>query len=122
MAKLFFRLRLVPEDEAEDVRQMLDENLIDWYETSAGRWGISFPAIWLRNSSDHEKAAGLLHGYQHERKERIRAEQQASVEQGEHETVISRFSRHPIRSIAALGVIFIVVYFSISPFFSIVGN
>ena len=36
-----FNLRGVPEDEAEDIRQLLDEHEIEFYETSAGNWGVS---------------------------------------------------------------------------------
>ena len=48
MALLLFRLRNVPDDEADEVRHLLNENSIEFYETSAGNWGISMPAIWLR--------------------------------------------------------------------------
>ncbi|MGK0318613.1 MAG: hypothetical protein ACI9JP_000792, partial [Granulosicoccus sp.] len=39
MPTLVFRLRNVPEDEADDVRMLMNENDFDWYETSAGNWG-----------------------------------------------------------------------------------
>ena len=43
MSALIFRLRNVPEDEAMQVRDLLDEHRIDWFETSAGNWGIGMP-------------------------------------------------------------------------------
>ena len=52
MPTLVFRLRNVPEDEADDVRALMDENEFDWYETSAGNWGIAMPGIWI--SKDEE--------------------------------------------------------------------
>ena len=49
MATLVFRLRNVPEDEAQAVRTVLDTNNIDWYETTAGNWGIAMPGLWINN-------------------------------------------------------------------------
>ena len=45
MSKLLFRLRHVPEDEAEEVRALLEQNSIEFFETFAGNWGISLPAL-----------------------------------------------------------------------------
>ena len=47
MATLLLNLRHVPEDEADDVRALLDANGIAWYETQPSRWGISGGGIWL---------------------------------------------------------------------------
>lgn len=118
MAKIFFRLRNVPEDEANDVRQILDDSSIPWFETSAGRWGISFPAIWLRDDGDLQRARELLDQYQVERSLRFKMESAERQQRGEQETVVSQFFRKPLRSILAAMFIIVVVYFSISPFLS----
>ena len=47
MPELLFKLRNVPDDEAEEVRQLLNDHEINFYETRAGGWGISMPGIWL---------------------------------------------------------------------------
>ncbi|WKJ91545.1 DUF6164 family protein [Methylomonas montana] len=73
MAILFFSLRGVPADEADDVRQLLANHDIDFYETSAGNWGISMPAIWLYQPADLEKAQGLFDEYQLQRAANQRA-------------------------------------------------
>ena len=57
MAKLLFKLRGVPDDEADDVRQLLEENGMRVYETSAGTWGTGVPAIWLQEGVVNEAAA-----------------------------------------------------------------
>ena len=49
MAKLLLKMRLVPDDEAADVRAMLDAARIPWYETEPSRWGISHGGIWVRD-------------------------------------------------------------------------
>jgi len=51
MAVQLFKLKGVPEDEAEDIRNLLTNHYIDHYETPAGNWGISMPAIWLNKES-----------------------------------------------------------------------
>ena len=77
MSKLVFRLRNVPEDEAQDVREILENNDIGYFETSAGNWGISLPAIWINETEEFEQARQLIDEYQLERTERLRREYQA---------------------------------------------
>lgn len=71
MAKLLFRLGGVGEDEAEDVRQVLDEAGIPFYETNAGRWRISLAAIWLNDKEDYPRARAILDDYQEKRREHM---------------------------------------------------
>lgn len=122
MSRIFFRLRLVPDDEAEDVRQLLIDSDIPWYETNAGRWGVSFPALWLTEDADLPRAKALLAEYQTNRITRIRAEHQESIDRGEKETIISRIQRNPLQAVAIFAIIAVIVYFSITPFFAIVGS
>lgn len=119
MARILFRLRLVPEEEADEVRQLLEASRIPWFETSAGRWGVSFPALWVRDDDDFPRARQLLEEYQQARTERIRAER---GEDFVPETVMSRFLRRPLTTLAVFGFVAIVVYFSIRPFFSILSD
>lgn len=74
MARLLFRLNGVDMDEAEDVRQILEQAGIEFYETDAGRWRISLAALWLRHDEDYAQARALLDEYQQARAERMRAE------------------------------------------------
>ena len=62
-----FRLRNVPDDEAEEIRNLLKHNHIDFYETPAGNWGISMPAIWLNDDDQLERAKELIKEYQQHR-------------------------------------------------------
>lgn len=73
MAKLLFRLGGVGEDEAEDVRQVLDEAEIHYYETNSGRWRISVAAIWLVNKDDYPRARAVLDDYQEKRRVHMQA-------------------------------------------------
>lgn len=67
MAKLLFRLNGVEEDEAEDVRQVLEEAEVPFYETNAGRWRISLAGIWLVDKNDYPRAREILDEYQAKR-------------------------------------------------------
>ncbi len=120
MAKILFKLRQVPDDEADDVRQLLDRHAIDWYETEAGRFQISFPAIWLRNESQEEQARSLIEEYQAERVERIRSERQARIDNGEAETFTQRIASNPVPMILSVLAITFILFISIKPFVALI--
>lgn len=116
MPILLFRLNRVPEDEAEDVRELLSENGIDYYETHAGRWGISVAGIWLKDDMQLEEAQRLIDEYQRERTARARELHEAQRRAGEHETLLGRITRQPVISLLYLLVILAVLYFTLMPF------
>ncbi|MGB4248867.1 MAG: DUF6164 family protein [Pseudohongiellaceae bacterium] len=118
MSRLLFRLRHVPDDEAEEVRQLLTAHNIEFYETSAGNWGISMPALWIHEDDRFEEARALLEVYQQERAQRIREEYDERVRQGEAESLLTSFTSNPLRFIFYSGLIVAVLYLSISSFFS----
>ena len=47
MAKLLLNLRNVPDDEADEVRALLNDRGIDFYETPPSFWGVSAGGLWL---------------------------------------------------------------------------
>lgn len=116
MAVLLFKLRGVPDDEAEEVRELLKSNHIDFYETPEGRWKISMPAIWLHDKSQIQTAQNLLSHYQQERKAKAQEEYQRLKEAGEHRTIIDAIREDPVRFFGYLGVILFILYISIKPF------
>ena len=71
------RLRGVHEDEVRELRELLEQNAIAYYETPAGNWGISMPAIWLHEDADLARARALVDDYQRERSQRVRSEYEA---------------------------------------------
>lgn len=81
MAKLIFHLRNVPDDEADEVRQLLTAHGVDWYETEPGNWGISTGALWLRDAAAYPEARRLLDAYQLQRRDaaRERAREEARL-------------------------------------------
>jgi len=110
MALLLFKLHNVPEDEAEAVRALLDEEELDYYETSAGRWRLGVDAIWLRNNDDAEQARRLLADYQQERSRLARQEQQQLEEQGLADHFVNRLQTQPGRTLLSLAGILAVLF------------
>ena len=116
MSVQVFRLRNVPDDEAEDIRNLLTEHHIDYYETPPGNWGISMPAIWLNDDEQLEEAKLLIEKYQHERQTRVRHE----YEQSKKSVRLGVFSRewfnNPVQFVIYIAIAAVVLYFSIKPF------
>ncbi len=113
MAVLLFSLRGVSEDEALEVRELLNQNAIDFYETSAGNWGISMPALWLKNDQELEKASTLLATYQQQRQLLQREKYRQLKQAGRQQTVFGVFRQRPLQFIAYLALIGMVLYFSV---------
>ena len=86
MANLLFKLNNVPDDEADDIRDLLEEGEIEFYETSSGNWGLSFAAIWLKDEQQLQAARQLIDQYQSQRYERVSQEHQALRENGQNTT------------------------------------
>lgn len=109
MAILLFKLRNVPDDEAEDIRVLLKENNINYYETTAGSWGISLPALWLHSNDQLEQGKILITEYQKERA--IQAQQTYSEQcnEGTQRTVFTIIQEAPLKFfLYLLGIIFVL--------------
>lgn len=118
MAKLIFRLHNVPDDEADDVRQLLDQHGFETYETSAGRWRISMPGIWLIDDSRKTEARAVIEAYQQERQARLRGEYEAAQQAGEVPTIWQRLIANPLASVLILAGLVAVTLVSTLPFFA----
>ena len=116
MPTRLFAMNGVPDDEAEDVRAVLTDGGIDFYETPAGNWGISSPAIWLNDERQLDQARSLIDAYQRARMVRVREEYAQLEKAGERRTVLDVIKGNPLRFILYLAVIAAVVYFSTKPF------
>jgi len=116
MAAKLFKLRNVPDDEAEDIRLLLREHGIEYYETDAGGWGISVPAIWIYESSRLEEAGALIDTYQKERSRRSRAEYRLLKEEGRHPRVRDKIRKKPLQFLLFLLMCLFILYVSLAPF------
>ena len=119
MAKLIFRLKSVSDDEADDIKNLLTENNIDFYESPPGNWEISMHALWLKDEAQYSQAKQLIDEYQVKRSQRVRLETQQKIAQGEYETFIQRLFNKPIQLLITLAIILFILYFSIMPFLEI---
>ncbi len=122
MAVQLFILRGVPEEEADEVRSLLAEHQLDYYETPGGSWGMSMPALWLKDESQLAQAQGLLEDYQAQRQKRAQAEYAEMKAQGKQRRVFQLFREHPLRYLIYIIFLAIIVYFSVSPFVNLGGG
>lgn len=113
MSKILFRLSGVSEEEASEVRALLEEHEIDFYETTAGNWGVSLAAIWVRDESQFEGARALLDKYQQERTVRMKAEYAHLKETGQNKTIVDNMKDKPIQMVFCILVVGLIVYLSI---------
>jgi hypothetical protein len=111
-----FKLSNIPDDEAEDVRQLLVDHAIDFYETCAGGWGISMPAIWLHDASQLEQARVLIDEYQKKRMAQARVEYAQLKKEGKHSTVMGKIRENPVRFILLFILSLFILYVSLVPF------
>lgn len=116
MAKLLFRLNGVSDDEANEVRQLLDEAGFDTYETDAGRWRISLAAIWLRNDADFGRARALIEDYQQQRSARLQEEFQQRLHSGDIPGIWQRFRERPVDFVAVAAAIALILGLMLWPF------
>ena len=113
-------MRHVPDDEAQEVRELLEQHNIEYFETFAGNWGISLPALWLKQEEQYSQARQLLDDYQTKRCERIKAEYEEQRALGQTKTMWHSFIENPLRFIAYFIMIAVVLYFSLSFFIGFV--
>lgn len=109
MAKLLLNLRNVLDDEADDVRAMLDGARIAYYETPPSMWGISAGGIYVKDNDDVAEAKRLMAEYQARRRERVRAERDAAVRAGTAETFRDVLRNEPLRVVmTVLAIVFLL--------------
>lgn len=120
MATQLVRLRHMPADELEEINALMEEHDIEVYETSAGSWGISMPALWLRHDEQLPQAKALLDAYAEERFQRMRGEYQALKAAGKARTFLDIARENPVRYIAYVVMIGALLYISLIPFISLI--
>jgi len=121
VTRRLYSLRDVPEDEVIEIKGLLQQHDIDFYETEPGNWGISAGALWLRKDEQYPLAQQLLAQYHQQRAERVRLEYQLQVKQGTAETLFSAFRRNPFRMTFYIAFIVFILYVSIKPFLTFGG-
>ncbi len=113
---MLISLRGVPEDEAEDIRRLLAENDIEFFETPPGNWGISMPAIWVRGDADKRRAEPLLAAYQRERYLAARAAWRENRNARRSAIATPAWWRALARKILYLAFVAGILYLTLKPF------
>jgi hypothetical protein len=116
---LIFRLNGVPDDEAADVRQLLDQHGFEYHETSGGFLGLGVAGLWLLDRSQQAAARALIDEYEQERSARLAAEYAASCRSGQAETTLQRAVRSPLQTLFYLAGIVAVLYLVLMPFLTL---
>jgi len=116
MPVMLFKLRGVEDDEAEEIRALLAEHDVDYYETTNGRWGLGFAAIWLHDEHVYEHAKALIDEYQRERCLLAREAYEQLRLAGKHQTFWSMLKDRPLQVFLTVIAILIVCLFVLSPF------
>lgn len=116
MAHLLFRLRYVTDEEALEVRQLLDDQGFDTYETQAGVFRLGVDAIWLRDERQREAADAALAVYQAERLARVRHEHAEALSRGEAATLWRRLAAHPVQVILVMVAVVMIALLTLLPF------
>lgn len=116
MARLLFKLAQVPDDEAQDIRALLNDHQISYYETDAGFFRVGLDAIWLADRIQEERARELIREYQAERVIRQQQNYAQLVEAGQVPSVWQLFCAQPIRFIASAIAIIFVAGLTLLPF------
>ena len=117
MSTLLFSLRGVPDDEAHEIRELLTANNIDYYETSAGNWGVSMPALWITNNEALFEAQKLLNQYHQQRAIAQREIYEQLKKEGGNKQLAQALTENPMRFILYIGAIALVLYVSIKVIF-----
>lgn len=109
-------LRHVPDDEAEEIRDLFEAHNVPYYETPPSRWGISMGGFWVHGDDEAERALALLETYHRERQQAQRRTYQETLARGESGGIWYMLRRHPVRTLAACLAIVFIAGLSLLPF------
>jgi hypothetical protein len=117
MSRLLIKLRHAPDDEIQEIRSLLQEHGISFYETQSGPWGVSAPGIWLNDERQYDRAKALLDEYEENRFREKRAEYERLRRAGRHRTLLQNLRERPVQVVLYILIVGLILYFSVSPFF-----
>ncbi len=115
MTTLVFKLRNVPDDEAKDVRELLDTHHIDYYETTAGNWGIAMPGLWVQDE-DVQRSRELIDDYQNGLLANRKQQYEEAAARGEIPAWYTPFVTRPWATLGTLLFCLFIIYALLSPF------
>jgi hypothetical protein len=116
MAKLLFDLRNVPDDEADEVRELLDAGQIAFYETKPAAWGLFAGGIWVVDETAMETARAMLADYQLQRQQKARDDYRLARRQGTVETFWTALRREPGKVAVLIFAVGFILALTVLPF------
>lgn len=116
MAILLLNLRHVPDDEADEVRALLDAQGIDYYETPPGPFGISAGGLWLADALQEERARLRLQEYQSQRASRANELRESQRREGRLPGTWGLLRENPLQAVAVVFGILFVLALTVLPF------
>lgn len=122
MARLLFKLAQVPDDEAAEIRALLDEHQIRFYETDAGFFRVGLDAIWLADNTQEQEARALIADYQQARSALQQQNYARLVEAGQVPSVWQHFCAQPVRFLLLVCAILFVAGLTLLPFLMLLNR
>lgn len=122
MARLLFKLTLVPDDEAQEIRELLDAANIRYYETDAGFWRVGLDAIWLASRDQEDEARALILEYQQKRALQQKQNYAQLIAAGENISLWQSFRLRPLRSLLAFIAVLFTLTLTLVPFLLLLRN
>ena len=116
---ILFRLRSVPDNEANEVRDLLIENQILFRETGAGFLGIGTAAIWVDQAEQLTHAQSLLDDYQANRLRQAQLQLSEEKCNDEQDTLSRSFRQDPVKFVVYIAIALLIIYLSTQPFWGL---
>lgn len=116
MPNHLMNLRHVPDDEADEIRDLFESHDVPYYETPPSRWGISMGGFWVHDDEEAARARQLLEEYQHQRLHTQREAYESQRANGEIGGIWSMIRKSPARAVAAVFAILFVAGLTLLPF------
>lgn len=116
MAIKLYPLRNVPDDEAEQMRELLRTAEIEFHETNAGFIGIGTAAIWVDDPAQFEHAQSLIAEYQQQRYHQAHDQFLQRKARGDQTHFIDLLKENPARIIFYILFALFLVLIMTTPF------
>ena len=116
MTNHLMNLRHVPDDEADEIRELFETHNVSYYETPPSRWGISMGGFWVHDNEEAQRARELLQTYQKERLQRQRDAYEEDLAAGRVGGFWHRLRHKPVTTLAACLAIVVILALTIAPF------
>jgi hypothetical protein len=113
MAQRLMSLWNVPDDELEEIHVLLDSNAIEYYVTAGSLFGISGPALWLRDTTQLPQAKLLLEHYAAQRAVESRQRWQDEHAAGTQRTVFDMLREQPLKFLVCMVLVLGLLYVSL---------